>query len=37
MWFFLMFWFVAQNKYPLTPLGKKAPVSTPQSVTLFTG
>jgi len=37
MWIFLMFGFVAQNKYPLTPLGKQAPVSTPQPVTLFTG
>jgi hypothetical protein len=29
MWIFLMFGFVGQNKYPLTPLGKQVPVSTP--------
>jgi len=33
MWIFLMFDFVAQNKYPLTPLGKQAPISTPQPAT----
>lgn len=33
MWIFLMFGFVAQNKYPLTPLEKQAPVSTPQPFT----
>lgn len=35
MWIFLMFGFVAQNKYQPTPLGKQVPLSTPQSVTLL--
>jgi len=37
MWTFLMFGFVAQNKYSFTALGEQAPVSTPQQFTLFTG
>lgn len=36
MWIFSMFGFVAQNKYPPTPLWKQAPVSTLQLVILFT-
>ena len=35
MWIFLMFGFVAQNKYPLTPLGKNLGIDTSSSYFIY--